>query len=228
MAELMLVNPARRKRTTSRKKRRTPAQVAATKRLVAANKRRARKPATRRRKTPVRRTASRTPTRRRTYKRNPVMRSRGLMKRVINEQLIPAATEASGAIALDVLFGYLGRFVPAQLQGGMMGHATKVVAAIGMGAVAANFMTNKTATTLARGAITVSIHDAMKETISNMAPQIPLGYYSPAYVTPGMGYYTEDANANLLTPQDQFTPDDQTTSNMGYYEGESGYDTSML
>lgn len=213
MAKMLLVNPKKRRKS---RKRRTPAQRAATKRMVAANRKR-RRPA--RKRNPVRARSSYTPVRRRPRKRNPAPR-KGMMQKIIDTQLIPAATEASGALLLDIAYGYLGQFIPAQLQTGMMANMTKVVAAIGMGTLVSNFMPNRTAVALTRGAITVTLHDVMKESLAQMMPQIPLGYYSPAFIDPGannnMGFY-QDASGRLTTAETGYTQDDQM-SNMGMYE----------
>jgi hypothetical protein len=231
MAELMLVNPKKRtkrgkKKMAARKKRRTPAQKRATAKLVAYNKRR-RTPARRKRRTlaatatpaPARRRRAlstmraarrRTPTRsravtRRVYRRNPSRKT--MMQNIVSKQIQPAAIQASGAIGLDVVYGYFGQFIPAQLNSGMIRHVTKGVVALGLGFVASNFIKNTTAEEMAKGALTVTMHGAFKEALQQFMPAIPLGYCDS-----DMGYYN---------PSPVYEPQSQNM-NMGYFEANSG------
>lgn len=229
MAELMLVNPKKRKtrgkkKMAARKKRRTPAQKAATRKLVAYNKRR-RNPARRKRRTtaaaparrrralstmsaakrrraPVRR---RTTTTRRVYRRNPTRKT--MMQNIMTKQIQPAAIQASGAIGLDIVYGYFGQFIPAQLNTGMLRHVTKGVAALGLGFVASNFMRNTTANEMAKGALTVTMHGAFKEALQQFMPAIPLGMD-----TAELGYYNASP---VYEPQSQ-------NMNMGYFQSNAG------
>lgn len=237
MAELMLVNPRKRKRAKKKmatRRRRTPAQKAATRKLVALNRRRAtakRNPAKRRRKRPIgtrqyakSQRTKRTPTTRlrarrrknrvRGYYPNPRRRARtgrGMVQNIINRQLQPAAIQASGAIGLDVIYGYFGNFIPAQLNTGMMRHVTKGVVALGMGFVVSNFVKNATANEMSKGALTVVMHDAFKEALQQFMPAIPLG---------DVGYYN---------PSPVYEPTSQNM-NMGYFQAQpgSGYSQNAL
>ena len=209
MAQMMLVNPSKRKgKKMATRKRRTPAQKRATAKLVAFNKKR-RAPA--KRKTPARKTtarkapAKRATTRRRTtptkYRRNPAPRRtrKNMIQNIVEKQLKPAAIQASGALMLDVGYGYLGGYIPDVLNQGMMRHATKGVVAIALGFVASNFIKAGTANELAKGAMTVTLHDAMKEAVETYAPQVPLGYYnaSPVYAADELGYFSHDNGTGL-------------------------------
>jgi len=231
------------------RKRRTPAQIAATKKLVALNKRRARmksNPAKRkapaRRKTtarkrvavsaPSRRTGKR-PTKRLTTRRrrntvksyypNPSRRSAKMtIKNVINQQIKPAAIQASGAMVLDIGYGYFGSYIPDMLNTGMTRHATKGVVAIALGMVASNFVKNATVNNMVLGAMTVTMHDAMKEAVATYAPSVPLGYMntSPVYNSNDLGYFTPKQNDGL----GYFTND----SGDGYYQPQSAFDTGNV
>jgi len=177
MAQLMMVNPRKR----SGRKRRTPAQVRATKKLVASN-RRQKNPATRRR-SPVRSVTRR-------YKRNPARNAQG----IINQQLMPAATNASGALALDIIWGFLP--IPVNIKAGPMKHIAKGAGAIALGMVAKNVVNAATAKALSQGALTVVMHDAMREIAQRMMPNVPLGYYSAG--TPmGVGEYMPGLGAYI-------------------------------
>jgi len=200
MAELMLVNPRKRR------KARSPAQRAATRKLVARNRKRKRNPArhtTVARVAPVRRkrrAVARRPVRRRRIRRNPSARG------IINTTLIPAAVAGAGALSLDVLWGFVP--VPATLKTGPFRHVIKGAGAIGMGYLAGMVVNKKTAGQLATGALTVVMYNAMREMAARFMPNVPFGYVSSGmpvgeYVSGGMGEYVAgDTNpylANSLT-----------------------------
>jgi len=177
------------------RKRRSAAQKAATRRLVAANRSR-RKPA--RRKNPIKgstprrtamtrpaRTSSRAPVRVTRRRRNPI-RSSGKVMDLVRQ----AGIAASGALALDIAYGYLP--IPAELSAGGLKHLVKGAGAIVMGMVAKKVVSAQTANNMTIGALTVILHDAMRSAVSSVAPSIQmdgmqgLGYYSPGAV---MGQY---------------------------------------
>lgn len=118
-----------------------------------------------------------------TFRSNPI-RVRGMMSRVVDQQLMPAAKQAAGALAVDVVFGYIGSYLPAQLSTGALRHMTKAAGAIVLSAVAANFVKSSTANEMAKGALTVTIHDAAKELLASAVPGVPLGFYTSGVVTP--------------------------------------------
>lgn len=97
----------------------------------------------------------------------------------------------------------------------MLRHATKGVIAIGLGYLASNFVRNETANQLATGALTITMHDAMKELVGQFMPNIPLGdvgYWnaSPVYPAEGMGYFQ---------PQSQSGYSERA---LGYFSSDSG------
>lgn len=231
MAELMLINPKKRtkrgKKKMAYKKRRTAAQKRATAKLVAFNKRRRKAPRRKARKrnptapvsrrrsarttlttSPARRTRRRTVARRRVYRRNPTRKN--MMQNIVSKQLQPAAIQASGAIGLDVVYGYFGQFIPAQLNQGMLRHVTKGVVALGLGFVASNFIKNSTANEMAKGALTVTMHGAFKEALQQWMPAIPLGMD-----TSEIGYYN-------ASPVYEPTSQNMRPNGMGYFETNTG------
>lgn len=178
--ELLLINPTHR-----RKRKKT---VARRKNPVA----RRRAPAKRRRRNPVPARASShssyltNPRRRKrkTYRKrrsNPSPRRTGIQG-MLNTQIIPAAVAGSGALALDVIMGYLP--LPVELKIGPGRYLVKGAGAILMGMAAEMLVAKSTARQLATGALTVVMHDAMKEATIMYAPNIPLGEY-----VSGMGEY---------------------------------------
>jgi len=171
--KMMLVNPRRR----SASKRRAPAK---------------RRTSTKRRRTPARRTTQavrrrqRAAPARRRRRRNPS--PRGAM-RFVRPALMGGAT----AIGIDVAMGYAP--LPDVLSQGYARHATKAAIAVGLGMYGAKLgMKRATAESMAQGALTVFATDAMREAATQFMPNVPMGYYSPAYVPPSsdggnMGMY---------------------------------------
>lgn len=194
--EVLLVNPRRRSG-----KRRTAAQKAATRKMIAANRRRSggrkrRAPARRKRRSnPVgmyvsnpRRRRRRKLTARRTRRRNPARRM--TLRGTMNNLVIPAATAGAGALALDVLWGFVP--IPATIKTGPMRHVAKGVGAIALGALVGMVGNKRMGDTMAMGALTVVFHTAFREMTAQYAPQIPLGYYSaglPVGYDPSLGIY---------------------------------------
>jgi hypothetical protein len=157
--------------------------------------RKGKKVAVAKRKSPVRRrSASRRKTKTVKFKRNPSPRN--IVTNVVDRQLRPAAIQAAGALALDVIYGYLSKYIPVNFQAGALRHFTKGVVAVGISAVASNLKLAKAAVLndAAKGALTIVMHDAGKELMTQFAPQLPLGYISPfpvarlgKYVRPAAG-----------------------------------------
>lgn len=165
MEEILLINPAKKRKTSKRK---APAKRRRTRKTPVSKKRVTR----RRRKSPVAR-----------RRRNPIAR-RGMGMRLIDNQIIPAAIGASGALVLDIAMGYANRMAPNMLTGGPMRHAIKGVAAILIGMGAEMVVKKRTASEMTKGALTVIMHDVAKETTQQFAPNIPLSEY-----VSGLGYH---------------------------------------
>lgn len=122
------------------------------------------------------------------YKRNPInIKPKQLMKRAIDQQLKPAAVGAAGALAVDAAFGVAGNYLPDVLTTGAGRHLTKGVGAVLLSVIAANFVKNETANELARGSMTVVLHDAARELIEEKFPGVALGYINSSFVAPMRG-----------------------------------------
>ena len=207
MAEILLVNPRKRKSARRKKpvakKRRSAAQKRATAKMIAANRRRGnpvkRKKRTTKRKrvtiraTPVRRRRRATVKRRRRVSRR--IGNPSLNMRSIQNQLMEAGTGAVGALGLDVIQGYLP--IPANLKAGLVGTGVKALLAIGMGVVASKvkIVRGATANKMVNGALTVVLHDELKKQVSNFAPGIQMGEYIG---DDGMGYYGSGHPAGVM------------------------------
>lgn len=185
MAEILTINPSNRpKRRTG--KRRTAAQKAATRKLVALNRRQ--KGAGRKRKSnPISRRRVRYPVAARPRKKrrmsNPSVR--GILRTTVQ----PAVIGATGALVLDMAWGTLP--IPENLKQGYLRHVVKGAGAIGLGMLAGVVTTRSNAEQLARGAMTVVVHGAMRETAQRFMPQVPLdglAFYNAGYPA-GVGEY---------------------------------------
>lgn len=163
------------------KAKRTPAQKRATAKMLAANKARRRgtsAPKVSRAK-PKRRAAPRAaaPARRRARRTHaitpPSVASRaGRQLRYrrknpisfISETLVPSAIGGAGALGLDILFGVLP--LPATLKASPFFPAVKVAGAIGLGMLAGQVVSKKTAGQIAAGAITVTLYNVAKAALN--------------------------------------------------------------
>lgn len=106
---------------------------------------------------------------------------------------------ASGALALDIAWGYLP--IPITLKTGMLRHVAKGVGAIALGYLANMVTTRSNAEQMTRGAMTVVIHGAMKEITQQFLPNVPLdgmGYYS-AGMPAGVGAYVNGMGAYIAS-----------------------------
>jgi hypothetical protein len=162
MAEMLLINP--RKRRAARKARR--ATPIAKRRVMA-----------RRRKNPIAAVKRRVMRR-----RNPInMGMGGGYMTAIREALMGGA----GAVAMDLVFGQVNKFLPATLQktAGTVGagDAIKAVLTVFIGQ-ALNKPTRGFSKKAAQASLTVQAHDIIR---SFVPATMALGYYSPAMTAQG-------------------------------------------
>lgn len=183
MAEMLLVNPRKRRRLKSKK-------------------------TTAKRRSPVRRRVSTRTARKTRRRRNPI-RSRGLSG-IVNTTLMPAAIAGAGAVGLDVIWGYAP--IPETLKVGPMRYVAKAAGAIGLGMLAGMVTKKSTADQLATGAMTVVMYQAMKDGMTRFAPNIQMGEYlnydqmgyygsgmNPAYSGSDMGMYLSDQSSGNMS-----------------------------
>lgn len=218
MAEMLLINPRKRR---ARKSGRTAAQRRATAKLVAMNRSRTR----RRRRNPVATVAAAPMVRRRrmaarranpamrTYRRrrNPAMLGGRFGLGSIMRSVQDALVQGGGAVAMDLLYGQIAKFLPSTLQrtpGSIgLGDATKAVITVFLGHMLKG-PTRGLSARAATGALTVQAHGI----IAGLLPStMTLGYYTPGMVTQGasrigpnraitgsMGRYTAPGATALL------------------------------
>lgn len=180
MAELMLINPRRRRRkrieTVARRRRRYPARV--------------RRPAVGYTvgsitKYPIRRRKLNPISRR--YRRNPDGFN---FRNFATNTLVPSAIGAAGALGLDILMGVLP--LPEALKTPAIKPIVRLAGAVGIGALAGMVTTRKTGEQIAAGAVTVVLYDIIKGFVQRTMPTIPLGqvdydsYPSLEYVNPAV------------------------------------------
>lgn len=115
--------------------------------------------------------------------------------RAVTGMATNAAVGAGGAIAVDVVMGFAGRFLPATMvarfnaEGGInpFYYLTKGVLAVGLGVFGGALVGKSTAATMAQGSLTVLTYELARPFVAGM---LPVG----AYVR-GVGYMTPAAVA---------------------------------
>jgi hypothetical protein len=215
MAEMLLINPRRRRARKARKAGRSAAQRAATRRLVAMNRSRRRS----RRSNPAPAVVAMNPRRRRMSRRrsNPVRMIRrrrnpamlgGFSFRSVIGAMQEALIQGGGAVAMDLLHGQINRFLPAMLQRtpGQVGLGDVVKASITvLVGTALRGPTRGLSMKAATGSLTVQAYDIVK----NLLPStMQLGYMTPGVITQGqsnvgpnrgmVGRYTQPGATPLL------------------------------
>jgi len=222
MAEMLLINP--KKRRKARRAGRSAAQRRATAKLVAMNRRRGRG----RRRNPGVAVPAMNPMRRRVARRsNPIRAVRRRRSNpigggrfgvnLIMRQVQDALVQGGGAVAMDLIYGQVQRFLPNMLQrtpGSIgLGDATKAVITVALGHFLSP-LTRGMSRRAATGALTVQAHGI----IAGLLPStMTLGYAQPGRVAYGnarigpnrgitagnMGAYTRPGATPLLNAYSQ-------------------------
>lgn len=193
MSTAILINPHTRG-TTGRKATTTKGKT-----MAKAKRKTARKATTARKTTTTAAKPRKARARRRTatvvkYRRNPLpARAKG----IVAENIKPAVIGATGALALDVIVAKLP--IPAQLKTGPANYAARAVGAIALGLLAEKVgkLKHDTAVSLARGGLTVVLHDAGKALMRAQFPALALAAYEEeltdiAGMVDGLSVYDED------------------------------------
>ena len=187
MANLLLVNPKRRRKSKARRVRRMTAKQAmyfAPKRNPKRRRHHARRSNPHRRRHHARRS---NPHRRHHYRRNPSFAG---LKSGIMPTVVDGAWGAGGALAADLAYGFGSPYLPASIvstPGTPIYFLLKAVLALGVG-LGGNMVFKGKGRQLGVGAMTVAIHDFAKASLLSMMPTLPLGaYLQVAPTVSGMG-----------------------------------------
>lgn len=189
MPQLLVLNPAKRRRA---KKSRSPAQKAATRRMIAANRGHSANPA------PARKRRVSKSRRRVARRSNPVSLSRMVTRRrrrnptsalgggaSIVAMLKGAAISGAGAVAVDLAYGQISKFLPASMLGqpGVIdqGDAVKAGVTVLLGKLL-NKATRGLSVKAAQASLTVQAYGMF----ATLVPaSMSLGYASPGRVIQG-------------------------------------------
>lgn len=196
MPQMLLVNPKKRRRNPGKRKAgRSAAQRRATAKMIAANRARrgrSHNPAPRKGRRAGRRPNPVIAYRRRGRIRNPVNLTR------INTYLMPikdAAVMGAGAVAMDVLFGYINPMLPASVRrvpGSVgVGDAVKALLTVAIGQLLSG-ATRGLSRKAAMGSLVVQMRDIA---VTFLPPTVQVGFVTSGRVIPG---YTGRVNSNMV------------------------------
>lgn len=165
MAELMLVNPKKRRRGR-------PKVAKAKRRRTRTHARRSGKKLSLRRHSgwisnPKRRS------KRRSFRRNPIGGFN--IKSFANNTLTPSAIGGIGAVGLDVILAMLP--LPVAFKTGPMKPVAKIAGAVGIGMIAGMVAGRKFGEQVTAGAVTVTLYEMIKGFVQKTMPTVPLSYY---------------------------------------------------
>jgi hypothetical protein len=192
MAELMLVNP---KRKRSRRRKMTAKQLKYFGPRRKRSRRRVAAAATPRRRHRRRSAVVAAPRRRRSHKRrrvthlrrNPIRMPGGFSpKRFLSDTLIPAGIGAGGALGVDIALGYFGSYLPASMQTGLPNAAVKLAAAVGIGIAAGAVAGKRVGEQAMAGAVVVTLYSVIKQQVMAAMPTLPLHGYNMGWVSPAL------------------------------------------
>jgi hypothetical protein len=182
MAEMLLINP--RKRRAGIKRRKTAQRSTVSAKRVTRRRRSASGYAAnpisqvRRR---VRNRIAKAHHKIRRRRRNPIG---GVNMQGIVPMIKRAAIGGAGAVAMDALMTQVNKFMPASLQGGHVGLAVQAVLSVALGKGLSR-ATKGVSETMAVGALTVQAADLVRSLTSGMTGMSGMGYAVPAAVARG-------------------------------------------
>lgn len=141
----------------------------------------------------------------------------GSLRGIVKGTLMPAAIGATGAIALDIAYGYAQPYVPAMFNNKWATLGVKILGALAIGYGASKLLGRERGKIATLGAVTVVGYGALKSALQTALPTVKglsgyadfvdynagrsppgvgaymrpaIGFYSPAAVIPpGMGAY---------------------------------------
>jgi hypothetical protein len=104
----------------------------------------------------------------------------------LNDTLIPAGIGAGGALGVDLALGYFGSYLPASLQTGLPNAAVKLAGAIGVGMIAGAVGGKRMGEQAMAGAVVVTLYSVIKAQLMSAMPTLPLHGYNMGWISPGM------------------------------------------
>jgi len=170
MAELMLINPRKRRRKHKAKARKHVAKRRRRHSVMSAAPVRHKR----------RRYMSNPRKRSRKYRRNPSMRGFRPMA-FMKDTLMPSAVGAAGALGLDMLLGFVP--LPAMLKTPTMRPLVRIAGAVGIGIVAGMVTNKRIGEQVGAGALTVVLYDTLKGFVTAQFPTLTLGELPSQYPT---------------------------------------------
>jgi hypothetical protein len=210
--------PKRRKASKVAKKRRAKKSVSkpATRKVTALRSTSRGKPLTARGKSRMAKNRKR---KIKGYFPNPIkLPALGGIGTTVNDTVMPAFVGATGAIALDIVWGKVAPMLPAQMKDGNVKYLAKGLGAIALTFAAGKVMSRQKAQVAGVGMLTVIIHEFAKATITKQYPALMLGEYvgaAPVYLTNDSGDFPTmsgyDADMGEYVPA------------VGEYVGEADY-----
>lgn len=178
MAELMLINPRKRKRRR---------KMSAKQNMYFGKRRKKRNLGTALMATnPSRRRSYSVSRSRKRYRRNPIGGGFKPMT-FVTQTLMPSAIGAAGALGLDIVMGFLP--LPATLKTGPMRPLIRIAGAVGIGMIAGMVTNKRMGEQVGAGALTVVLYDTLKGFVAKTMPTLTLGdiendYPSIEYLSP--------------------------------------------
>ena len=94
---------------------------------------------------------------------------------LVKGTLMPAATGAAGALAVDMALGFLP--LPANLMTGMLRPVVRLGAAYGIGKLGGMVTNKRTGHLMMAGAVTVIAYDIIKSAVQTVMPNLALSEY---------------------------------------------------
>lgn len=121
---------------------------------------------------------------------------------------------------MDVALGQILTRLPVSMQSGWGKVGVKLLVALGVG-IAGGYVMRGKGRALTEGAMTVVLHDVLKEQLASFAPTLPLGEYMT--FAPTMGYDSSGAALPGSTGMGEYVSDYVTGAGSGVAYDDSVY-----
>lgn len=115
------------------------------------------------------------------------------LRNVVREAIVPAAIGGAGALALDVVMGYVNRYLPATFQSGWFNLLVKGAGAVALGTVAGRFLGRSRGNVVMIGALTVTAYSGIRSAAARAGIPGLAGYSDYTPFPMRMGAYMRGA-----------------------------------